>query len=488
MSKFLLIYLQEVSTMDRSEIIGRKQEIDRLDRCMDSSEPQLIALYGRRRVGKTFLVNHYFNGRFDFKLTGIYDQPVDIQLKNFAIELSGQTGDDMVIPSDWMEAFSMLKSYIESRPDDSKVVVFFDEMPWMDTVKSGFVAAFEWFWNSYGNARTNLVFVICGSATSWMRANLDANKGGLYNRLTCRLYLRPFTLAETEQYLQSRGISWSRYDIVECYMIIGGIPYYQSLLLPDMSLAQNVDNIFFRKRAELWDEFRFLYQTLFKNSAAYISIAEALSRKRNGMMRDEIVRESGLPNNGRITQMLNDMEYSGFVRINDQYGIKGKRYQLSDNYTFFYFLFIKDNYGRDEHFWSHMLDNPARRAWAGLTFEQVCMDHIPQIKKGLGISGVLSENSVWASRGDDGHDGAQIDLLIKRRDRVTNICEIKFSTGEFAIDKKYDLALRNKITAFQSETGTKDTLQLTFITTYGVKKNKYSGIVQNEVTMDDLFA
>lgn len=474
--------------MDRSEIIGREQEKQRLDQCMKSSEPQLIALYGRRRVGKTFMVNHYFNGRFDFKLTGIYDQPLEMQLKNFAIELSGQSGEDLDIPSDWMEAFSMLKRYIEGKKDDSKVVIFFDEMPWMDTPKSGFVSAFEWFWNSYGNARKNLVFVICGSATSWMKAYLDANRGGLYNRLTCRLYLMPFTLGETEKYLLAQGISWSRYDIVECYMIMGGIPYYLSLLLPEMSLAQNVDNIFFRKRAELWDEFRVLYQTLFKNSDAYISIAEALSRKRYGMSRDELVSSTGMANNGRITQMLEDMEYSGFVRINDQYGLKGKRYQLSDYYSLFYFHFIKGNYGRDEHFWSDMLDNPSRRAWAGLTFEQVCKDHIPQIKKSLGISGVLSENSVWTSRGDDSHDGTQIDLLIKRRDRVTNICEIKFSTGKFVIDKKYDMALRNRITVFQSETRTKDTLQLTFITTYGVKKNMYAGIVQNEVTMDDLFS
>lgn len=473
--------------MDRSEIIGRKYEIDRLDQCMDSNEPQLIALYGRRRVGKTFLVNHYFNGRFDFKLTGIYDQPLAVQLKNFAIELSGQSGGDMVIPSDWMEAFGMLKDYIDEKPDSSKVVIFFDEMPWMDTARSGFVSAFEWFWNSYGNARTNLVFIVCGSATSWMRINIDANKGGLYNRLTCRLYLKPFTLAETEQYLLARGIRWSRYDIVECYMIIGGIPYYLSLLLPEMSLSQNVDNIFFRKRAELWDEFRFLYQTLFKNSEVYISIAEALSKKRGGMTRDELIKAAHLPDNGRLVQMLEDMEYSGFVRINNQYGSKSKRYQLSDYYSLFYFRFIKDNYGSDEHFWSDMLDNPARRAWSGLTFEQVCMDHIPQIKKALGISGVLSENGVWSSTGEDGHDGAQIDLLIKRRDRVTNLCEIKFASGEFVIDKKYDLALRNKISAFQRQTATRDTLQLTFITTYGVKKNKYSGIVQNEVRMDDLF-
>lgn len=472
--------------MSRSEIVGRQDEITRLETCLEKKEPQLIAVYGRRRVGKTFLINNFFNGRFNFKLTGIYDQPKSMQLKNFMIELSGHTGKDKPVPDNWMDAFALLKKYIDTKSEEDKTVIFFDEMPWMDTPKSGFLQAFEWFWNSYGNSRKNLIFVVCGSATSWMRENIDENKGGLYNRLTCRIYLKQFTLKETREYLQTQNIEWSDYDIVSLYMIMGGIPYYLSLLRSDMTLNQNIDNIFFRKRAELWNEFQFLYRSLFKNSDLYIKIAEILSQKRQGLTREEIADKADISPNGTLTKALTDLEYSGFIRINRIYGMRQKLYQLCDYYSLFYFKFLKDNYGKDEHFWSNSFDNPARRAWAGFTFEQVCMDHLNQIKKKLGISGVLSNASVWHSSDAD-NDGAQIDLLIERRDRVINICEIKFSTSEFIIDKAYDLNLRNKINAFQRETKTRDTLQLTFITTYGVKKNKYSNIIQNQVTMEDLF-
>ena len=473
--------------MNRDFILGRRDEIKRLDVCLAENQAQLIAVYGRRRVGKTFLINNYFNGRFDFKLTGIYDQPMDLQLRNFAIELSNQTGREQERPKDWMEAFTLLSRFLSTRADSGKIVIFFDEMPWMDTRNSGFLSAFEWFWNSYGSTQDNLVMVVCGSATSWMRVNIDENRGGLYNRLTARIYLKPFSLRETQEYLHSRGIVWSEYDIAECYMVLGGIPYYLSLLRRDMSLSQNVDNIFFRKRAELWDEFQFLYRSLFSDSKACIQIAEALSSSRGGLERGEIIKKTGLPDNGRITTMLKDLEYSGFVRILSVYGCKKKRYQLSDYYSLFYFRFIRDNYGRGEHFWSDMLDNPSRRAWEGLSFEQVCLDHVNQIKKALGISGVLSSESTWAVRPTDESVGAQIDLLIDRRDRVTNICEIKFSRGDFIIDKNYDRILRNKIEAFRLATSTQNTLQLTMITTYGIRPNKYSDLVTSSVTLDDLF-
>ena len=468
-------------------MIGREREISRLDECMKNEEAQFIAIYGRRRVGKTYLVNTYFNGRFDFKLTGVFDQPKSIQLKNFSIELKNQTGEEREAPNDWMDAFMQLRDFLESKSDSRKRVVFFDEMPWMDTPKGGFLKALEWFWNGWGNVQRNLIFVVCGSTASWMKRNLDKNRGGLYRRINARLYLEPFTLSETEAYLESKSISWSRYDIAECYMIMGGIPYYLSLLTPELSYSANIDNLFFRKRAELWDEFTFLYESLFQNSKNYIKIVTALSKKRSGMHRDEIMKETGLPENGLLTEMMDNLEYSGFVRILNDFGGKKKTYQLSDYYSLFYFRFIKDNYGHDEHFWTNTLDNPFRRSWAGLTFEQVCMDHLDGIKRKLGISGVLSSISKWGKAGSDEEPGAQIDLLIDRRDRVIDICEIKYSIGEYKIDKDYNQKIRNKIEIFRRETKSKSALQFVMITTYGIAKNKYSSIVTNEVCLDDLF-
>ena len=477
--------------MSRNRIIGRNEEISRLDRCMEDARAQLVIVYGRRRVGKTYLINEYFGSDFAFRLTGAYKQSKIFQLESFVEELNRKTGNSHHALSNWREAFQALRAYLELLSVEEKKIVFFDEMPWLDTPQSDFLATFEWFWNDWASKCENLVFVVCGSATSWMTKHIAENKGGLFNRQSCKIYLEPFTLYETELFLESMDITWSRYEIAECYMIMGGIPYYLSLLDRSLTYTQNVDKLFFRKRGELWDEFEHLFRTLFSNSNNYIRIVETLSKKAGGFVRGEIAEKTGLPMNGALTNMLHDLEMSGFIRVSKFYGKKKKdaRYQLSDYYTAFYFRYIKGNYGKDEHYWSNAIDNPARRAWAGLTFEQLCKDHISQIKRTLGIAGVLSEESIWYTTGDEdiGVAGAQIDLLIERRDRVINICEMKFSINEFVIDRTYDMNLRNKIETFRRMTNCKKSLQTTMITTYGVKRNRYSNIVQSQVSLDDLF-
>ncbi|MCR5322185.1 MAG: AAA family ATPase [Lachnospiraceae bacterium] len=470
-------------------LIGREYEINRLDRVMAEEEAQLVIVYGRRRVGKTYLISEYFENKFDFVFTGAYDKTTDEQLKNFGTELSRAARKKIDKPTDWTEAFYYLRDYIEAGNIENKQVIFFDEMPWMDRQRSGFLSAFEWFWNSWGCRRDNLVFIVCGSAASWMTEKLDSNKGGLFNRQTCRLYLKPFTLREAELYLNSRDIYWSRYDITQCYMIMGGIPYYLKLLDNRLTMNENIDNIFFKEKAELWDEFEHLYNTLFSNSEQYIKIVEQLSRKISGLTREEMIKAAGVEGNGNLTKILSNLENSGFIRVNRLFGRKKREniYQLCDYYSAFYFRFIKDNYGREENLWSNMVDNPSRNSWAGLTFEQVCRDHIGQIKKKLGISGVMTEISLWRKIGNDYEKGTQIDMIIDRRDMTMNICEIKFSTHEYEIDKDYDMSLKNKVEVFRGTTGTKKTLLPTMITTYGIKRNKYSNYVSKEVCMDDLF-
>jgi hypothetical protein len=476
---------------NKTKIIGRIEECKRLDKCMRADSAQLVIVYGRRRVGKTYLINQYFENQFAFKVTGIFAQNKETQLRNFITELDFRTKEKHNQPKDWYEAFGYLRNYIEELPKDTKQVLFFDEMPWMDTQKSDFLPSFEWFWNHYASTIDNIVVVVCGSATSWMDEKIENNKGGLFNRQTGRLYLEPFKLHEVEKYLVSRGINWSRRDIAECYMVMGGIPYYLSLLDSQLSYKQNIDALFFKKKGELWDEFEHLYRTLFTNSDNYIKVVEALSEKRGGLTRNEIIKKAKLPAGGDVSKIINNLLISGFIRVSGFYNKKKKDalYQLADYYTLFYFRYIKNNYGKDEHFWLNATDNPTMRVWAGLTFEQVCMDHILQIKHKLGISGVLSEESSWfvAQDEENGVSGAQIDLLIDRRDGVVSICEMKHSINEFEIDKKYDMNLRNKIGAFVQSTKCKKTIQVVMITTYGVKENMYSSIVNSQVVLDDLF-
>ncbi len=475
------------------EIIGRKREYKRIVQCLKSDEAQLIVVYGRRRVGKTFLIDSFFQKRYCFACTGAYKQSKEVQLTNFTNELNLQAGTDYSVPGNWSEAFMNLRKYLSSLDPEEKKIIFLDEMPWMDTRGSDFLPSFEWFWNSFASKQKNIVMIICGSAASWMKKNISDNKGGLYNRQTCRIYLEPFNLFETEQYLKAAGINWGRYEIAECYMIMGGIPYYLSLLSPDRSFGDNIDNLFFRKRAELWDEFTHLYNTLFTSGEQYIKVAAVLGGKRGGLTRSEIKKISGITSDANLQKILEGLTLSGFVTVRSYYGHKKRNclYQLTDYYSLFYFRFIKDNYGKDEHFWSRSFDNPKRRSWEGLTFELICMDHINQIKQGLGISGVLTEESGWYSISDrnDGEkgQGTQIDMLIDRRDMSINICEIKFSVNEFEIDKNYDKAVRNRIESFRKATECRKTLIFTMITTFGVKQNKYSGIVNSQITLEDLF-
>ncbi len=322
-----------------------------------------------------------------------------------------------------------------------------------------------------------------------MDEKIASNKGGLFNRETCRLFFKPFNLHETERFLMSKGISWSRYEIAECYMIMGGIPYYLDTLSRSAGLKQNIDRVFFSKNGELRDEFQHLYATLFTNSPVYIKIVEILSRKSRGMTRRELAGASGLAENGRLTTILRDLEKSGFIRASRFYRKKRNDliYSLSDYYTSFYLRYLAKR-GIDEHQWSNSIDSPSKRAWSGYAFESLVRDHIREVKQRLGISGVFSEEYSWFKTGDDTAPGAEIDLIIDRRDDTVNLCEIKYSTGEYVINKSYDLALRNKIEAFRTSEKKSKSIQLTMITSFGVGKNMYSGIVQNEVVLDDLFA
>jgi len=472
-------------------LIGRKQEQKELRRLYESGEAELVVVYGRRRVGKTYLVNQVFEKEgFVFKVTGLHRQKRQVQLDNFVSALKEYSAkEDWKTPVTWSEAFGELKKYLKETRTGDRRVLFIDELPWMDTQGGKFLPAFEAFWNGWASAQDDLMLIICGSATNWIINKFFTNKGGLYNRSGSKLFLEPFTLAETEDYLKKQGFELERYDIAQIYMIMGGIPYYLKQLEPSRTLTDNIDNCFFRSHGKLWDEFDNLYETLFDNALMYIHIVEALSKKRMGLTREELIGKTHLPDNGTTTQALKDLCKCGFVREYKYFGNikKGKLYQLADYYTQFYFYFIKDGYGGDEHFWTHMLDNPRKDSWAGYTFEQLVKDHIGPLKQALGFSSVLTQQSSWYSSAQDDTTGAQIDLLIDRRDRTINICEIKFYSSEFAIDKDYSLRLRNKVAAFREFTKTKKTLALTMVTTFGLKANMYRPMVQAEAVLDDLF-
>ncbi|MCQ2973892.1 MAG: ATP-binding protein [Bacteroidales bacterium] len=464
-------------------LVGRSFEKAQLRKLYNSGKTEFVAIYGRRRVGKTYLVKEFFNNEFDFYFTGIYKGSKTEQLNEFWRQLTEYSNQKLPKFKNWFDALAMLKDYIETLSHKDRILIFLDELPWIDTQKSEFLRAFEYFWNSYASANKKIMMIVCGSATTWMRDKLFGNKGGLYNRMTQTMYLAPFNLAETEEYLKCNGLALNRYQILEAYMILGGIPLYLSMLEKEFSLSQNIDRLFFYDNAKLKTEYNFLFSSLFKESTICKNVIELLAQKAIGMSRLEIKESLKIPDGGKLSYILNDLIDSDFIRSYNSFGKKKREviYQLSDLFSLYYLRYVKGYSGNDKNHWSNMTDSPSRRAWSGYAFEQVCLHHIWQIKNKLGILGV--ETNAFAYKNKD----FQIDLLIDRRDQVINLCEMKFSQSEYTIDKRYDEHLRERREQFRILSGTKKSLYLTMVTTYGLKRNEYSGNIQNEIVTDDLF-
>jgi uncharacterized protein len=472
------------------DIIGRKNELEILDNVFKSKKSEFIILYGRRRVGKTFLINRRFGEHFTFRVTGLAKATINQQLVNFQSSFNAIADNPLMLnetPPNWFMAFQSLIKLAEGDTRPRKVI-FFDELPWFDGRGSDFLSALEHFWNSWASYRSDVLLIGCGSAASWMINELIHNHGGLHNRLTERIALQPFTLKETEEFIQSKGGNYDRYQLLELYMVMGGIPYYLDNVQVNRSVAQNIDRMFFSINGILSTEYDDLYRSLFNNPTKHIAIVEALTLKSKGLTRSELLDLTKLSDGGSTKKILDELEQSGFIKKYLPFG-KGKRdalYQLIDPFSLFYMSFVKDTMTEGDGAWLAQLDSPKWQAWSGYAFEYLCRYHVKSIKKHLGISGVYAEISTWRSQAKSG--GAQIDMLIDRKDRVINVCEMKFSVKPFTITKAYSENLRNKMMVFRTETDTNKTLFLTIIAANGLAENQYSQqIVQDSLDMNALF-
>ena len=476
-----------------NKLIGRERERKELEELYHSDRPIFAVIYGRRRVGKTYLVRQMFEKQFAFCHTGLSpfelsaEKIVDQQLRAFYGSLVQYGSKLNEIPKTWFDAFDELIKLLRNKQSKDRQVIFIDELPWMDTPRSGFLTAFEHFWNGWGAHQDNLMLIVCGSATSWISDKLINNKGGLYNRVTNEIKLMPFNLAECESFYKANGIVMSRYEQLQCYMAIGGIPFYMSLLKRGVSLAQNIDMLFFDRSAKLKQEFARLYGSLFTNTEECEKIIRLLATKRQGYTRKEIAEKTGLPDGGGLSSSLKALEVSDFISTYVKYDHPRRMvfYRLVDSFSMFYLSFVEGNKTSDENFWQANIKSHQLTAWRGFSFETLCFYHIRQIKHALGISGVHTESSPWSSK--QKNEGAQIDMLIDRADNIINICEMKFSEDEYTITSSYDKQLRHKMSVFREETKCRKTLHLTLVTTFGLFFNEYSGNIQKVITMEDLF-
>ena len=463
-------------------LLGREKEKAILLDAFGSEDSEFIAVYGRRRVGKTYLIRETFNYQFAFQHTGILGASLGEELSEFRQSLYNAGMKKANMPKTWYEAFHLLETFLDTLPEGKKVV-FIDELPWMDTVRSNFIRALDHFWNSWATMRKDILLVVCGSATSWIIDNIVMNYGGLHNRLTRKIHLNPFTLHECELYCNALKLGYNRKLILEAYMALGGIPYYWSFMKKGLSVAQNFDRMFFDEDGELAHEYDALYASLFKNPSVHIQIIHTLSKKKMGMTRAELIRQSLLTDNDKLSKALKELEQCGFIRLYTCIGkkVKDAVYQLMDNYTLFYFQFILQNKNGDSNYWTSMYNSPLHNTWAGLAFERVCLQHLNQIKAGLGFSGVVCTAHSWTN------PKAQIDLLIDRNDGIINVCEMKYSKGKYALDSTELQRMQNRVDTFVAESGTDKAIHLTLITACGVTETSDTSGIHSLLTMDDLF-
>lgn len=479
------------------KIIGRKDEKKLLEKLYRSSKAEFLAIYGRRRVGKTFLIREFFKDKgVFFEITGAYNVRNIDQLQNFHLEFCAlfKNESDLSIPKNWKEALDRVKSSIKKIDKKQKIVLFFDELPWLASSKSDFLSALDYMWNRHFSTMSNVLLIVSGSAASWMISNVINNTGGLYGRLSAHLRLLPFNLSETEEYLIAHKIDLTKKQICEIYMIIGGVPQYLSYLEAGKSATINIHELCFKPQSPLLTEFHKLYHSLFKNAELHLLIVRALSNKRRGLSRLEMLKGAGLQNSGRIGDILQELEESGFIMTLPEVGKKTRdmRYYLNDEYSLFYLNWIEPEKGSllqgvEKDYWIKRQTSPSWRSWAGFAFENLCLKHILQIKEALQIGGVSTISGYWKTM-INGKKEIEIDLVIDRADNCMNLCEIKFHNVEFAITKTYAKELMKKKALFYERTKTKKALFTTLITPYGVRENaNFFDAVENQLSIEALF-
>ncbi len=481
------------------KILARKNEQKQLEEIFKSKSSEFLAVYGRRRVGKTYLITNYFKDKgIFFHITGIPLETAKQQLVNFNYVYNDifNKGDVSAVPSSWQKAFHLLREAIAKEQSKEKIILFFDELPWLANKKAGFVEALSYLWNRYLTSDPRIILVVCGSAASWMINNIIDSRGGLYNRITRKMKLQPFNLKKTELYLKGKNVNLSRKQIVEVYMALGGVAAYLDLVKSGKSSSQIITDILFDPQSPLHGEFERLFKSLFTNSELHIKVIRTLFKKNSGMDRTELFSKAGINSGSVQNRIKRELIESGFISEVTFFGNRKKnsKLRLTDEFSTFYLKWSKEiqnsRHQLNPNFWMMMQRSPSWKTWAGYAFETVCQNHICQIANALGISGMIYSYASWSYKAETKADkGVQVDLIIDRSDNCINLCEIKFHESKFTITKKTAEELIYKREKFIEVTQTRKTVFITLLTSFGVKENElYHEVVDNQLSMDDLFA
>jgi hypothetical protein len=492
--------MPKITQKEIKKIVGRSEEQKTLKLVLNSSKSEFLAIYGRRRVGKTFLIRNFFSQApcIFFHATGIQNGSSKKQLEQFSKQI-GLTffGGASISPSrQWLDAFEELTLAIKQVPSNKTVVLFFDELPWMATRRSGLLEALEYYWNRYWDHDSRIKLIICGSSASWVIEKIINNKGGLYNRVTRTMHLVPFTLNETKDFLAACGVKLNQKQILDLYMVMGGVPHYLALIPPGLSAQQSIELLCFQQSGDLVNEFERLFSSLFKNAEIYVGLIRVMAKHRYGISQAQLIEEGGISEGGTGVKRLKELEEAGFIASFLPHGHqeKGVYYKIADEYTLFYLHWIEP-YRRSirkqiksRGYWLSKAQSPSWKSWSGYSFEAVCHKHIPQIRKALKIDpGADIGSWRYIPKSDKEKRGAQIDLLFDRPDDAITICEIKHSNHPFVIDKECAHELEMKVEIYQKQTRTQKQIVLAMIASNGLKFSKYSKMVDHQATLEDLF-
>ncbi len=473
-------------------MIGRQKEIEKVKQLLSSERPEFLAVTGRRRVGKTYLIDALLGKNFCFSMTAIQNGTTKTQLTNFNIKLSEYDGTSThKVAENWQMAFQQLKIYLKTLDKSQKRVIFIDELPWAAIPKSGFIQMLAHFWNDYLSKESHFILVICGSATSWITQKIINDTGGLHNRVTENIHLYPFTLSETALFLKSKGLQFSANDIAKIYMSLGGIPFYLDNIKKGESFSAAIERLCFSTTGILYNEYNNLYQALFNNAEVHQNIVAALAMRQYGATHADILQQLGLKQpTGSYQRAIEELVISDFLTETTPFGKvkRGVVYRLTDEYSVFYHRFIKSNKKYVSGIWQQLAEEQTYKIWTGYAFETLCHKHIEPIKKALGISAVFTKIYSLNIAATTESEGLQIDLIIDRKDGCINLCEIKFHGSPFTITKDYYQKQLEKRQRFIDFTGTKKQVFLTFITNHGIAPNVYSAeILDAEIRLEQLF-
>ncbi len=475
-------------------LVGREHEQTILSKLLKSTQAEFVAIYGRRRIGKTYLVRQFFREQLVFSFTGAFEAETTIQINNFWVELKRvyPQAKDFEAPHNWSEAFQYLTDYVISlRESTQKIVIFIDELPWLDRTGANFVSALEYFWNQHGSQQDKLIFITCGSAASWMIGKLLKAQGGLHNRVTCRIELKPFTLRETKAYCSFRNLKFNDYQIAQLYMILGGIPYYWQAIEQGKSVAQVIESLCFDNNGLLTKEFEYLYYSLFKNAEKHIKVIEALAAHPYGLTRTQLLAETNISNGGNFVRVIENLTDCGFIKALEPFGKKNRDtvFRIIDFYSVFYLKYIVNNVGNRNNTWQNLSTSASYHSWMGYAFENICLTQLNPIHVALGIGGVYTKVSSFYFKGNDELPGAQVDMVIERNDGIIHLCEAKFTNTEFVLTKEVNQALRRKRLVFQAVTKTKKMVVSTLFSTYPAIQNQYyNEEIHSEVSLESLFS